>query len=91
MAATKHDLRLWFDEGQRLGAAYMIVVCDTFDWEDYPAYCLASGFAEKYRHYVCANMQKIMEVYNLSTDREKQMSERRAWHCPAGFEKITKK
>ena len=84
MATKREDLQSWFAEGQRKGSLYMIVVCDTYDWEDHPVYCSASTFEEKYKHYAGKNMQKIMEVYDLSMDREKQMSERRAFHFPPG-------
>jgi len=45
----------------------LIVVCDQFDWEDYPVYVTATeDVNEKRKLYNGANMQKIMEVYVLS-------------------------
>jgi len=35
---TRMDLKVWFDQGKKEGATHMIVVCDTFDFGDYPAY-----------------------------------------------------
>ena len=38
MAASLADIKEWFDTGQKLGATHMIVVCDTYDWDDFPVY-----------------------------------------------------
>jgi hypothetical protein len=78
MAATKGDLRGWFDRGVQQGAKYMIVVCDTFDWDDYPVFVSPDeDIAAAKKRYDGTNMQKIMEVYDLTADREAQMSQRR--------------
>jgi hypothetical protein len=37
MATTMQDLREWYNRGKNIGATHMVVVCDTYDWEDYPA------------------------------------------------------
>lgn len=39
MAASKEDISWWYDEGVKAGATHLIVVCDTYDHEDYPVYC----------------------------------------------------
>jgi hypothetical protein len=85
MAATKQDIRLWFDRGQSEAFEFMIVVCDNFDHEDYPVYCHCDNFVEKYTQHNGKNMQEIMEVYDLSMDREGQLNERRAFHYPKAF------
>ena len=71
---TKNDIREWFDSGRKNDYEFMLVVCDTFDYEDYP--CYAKGT----QHGV--NMQKIVEVYDLSMDRETQLAEERSSHSP---------
>jgi hypothetical protein len=38
MATTQKELESWFNEGVKNGATHMIIVCDTYDWTDYPAY-----------------------------------------------------
>lgn len=54
----------------------MIVVCDTFDHEDYPVYVSEDeDVHEKAAEYDECDMQKIMEVYNLSMDIEEQLSQ----------------
>jgi hypothetical protein len=41
MAATKQDIIGWLDRGKAQGATHVIVVCDTFDWDDYPVFAHA--------------------------------------------------
>jgi len=83
MGTTKDELREWFDRGVREGKAYMVVVCDTFDWEDYPIYARDAEEARKvHREHNGVNMQRVMEVYDLKMDREAQMAEHRANHLP---------
>ncbi len=66
MAASKADLKRWFTEGVEKKATHMIVVCDTFDYDDYPVY-VARGedVEEKAAKYEGKNMQTVMEIYNL--------------------------
>lgn len=52
MAASKKDIVGWLREAQNRGAAYVIIVCDTFDHEDYPVLCFGvedSGELRKIR------------------------------------------
>lgn len=76
---TKEDIRGWLEEGQEKGSTHVIVVVDTFDWGDYPVHVSPN---EKVREvaakYDGANMQKIVEVYDLSMDLEEQLDEFRA-------------
>ena len=77
MAATKQDIRQWFLDGVELHATHMIVVCDTYDYEDYPVYVMPDDDVRKIeaKHQLSAgNMQRVMEVYNLSLDREEQLN-----------------
>lgn len=81
MAATRADISKWFDEGVADGATHMIVVCDDFDYEDYPVYVPADVDVRKvHDKYDGINMQRVMEVYNLSMNRELQLNESRARH-----------
>lgn len=75
MAASRADLRQWFIDGVAEGATHMIVVCDTFDFEDYPVYVkTGEDFDAIYREHDQKNMQQIMEVYDLRMDREQQLN-----------------
>lgn len=81
MAASRLDISGWFDAGVDDGATHLIVVCDTFDHDDYPVYV----FPTQDVHEVVAektgkNMQKLMEVYALHLDKDTQMDEWRSFH-----------
>ena len=77
MAATREDIQAWFERGVVRKEVYMVVLCDTFDWEDYPSYFnLEEDARRKMRHP--GPMQKLMEVYDLRADMGEQLNERRA-------------
>lgn len=81
MGTTKEEISTWFDEGVEQGATHMIVVCDTFDHEDYPVYVkLGEDVRETYKKYDGQNMQRVMEVYSLKKSKESQLGERRVFH-----------
>lgn len=84
MAANRDDIQRWIDKGIADGAKWMIVVCDSFDYDDYPVYAdSVEEFDEKYDHFNGKNMQRIMEVYDLEMDIPSQMNLRRAWSYPS--------
>lgn len=82
MAASKQDISRWFDDGKADAWDYMIVVCDTFDHEDYPVYCSFKEVNKKYDEYSKASMQRVMEVYHLNSDKQRQMAEHRTMRLP---------
>ena len=62
------------------GVTHMLVVCDTFDYEDYPVYVTSDQvMQEVFEEYQGQNMQKVMEIYNLCMDLEPQINATRAW------------
>lgn len=78
---TRKEISGWFDIGVAKGATHMLVVCDTYDWEDYPVYVAKHEDV----HSVAArnsgpNMTKLMEVYNLAMDKERQLVQHRAFN-----------
>lgn len=80
MGTSKEEIKNWIKYGQEQGATHMIVACDTFDWEDYPVYVMPNeDVHKKYDQYNGPNMQKVMEVYNLQKDIEKQLGQYRAF------------
>jgi hypothetical protein len=81
MAASWLDISNWFDEGVSKGATHMIVVCDTWDYEDYPVF-VKPGQDARAETIRCRSqrMQRVMEVYNLSMDKDSQMNEANAFH-----------
>lgn len=81
MAASKSDIREWFKQGVKDKATHMIIVCDSFDWDDYPVYITSTAkVAKEYCDSMTTNnnMQQVMEVYNLSMDMDSQLAEHRA-------------
>ena len=81
MAATLPDIRDWVMDAKEQGATHLVVACDTYDWEDYPISVMPGDDLEKViKSHDGPNLQKVMEVYNLSMDIESQLQEKRAWH-----------
>jgi len=78
MATTKEDIEKWFKEGKKQKATHLIVVCDTFSYEDYPVYVsIEENVYKKYGGYNNKSMQRVMEVYNLSQKMKKQLNKNR--------------
>lgn len=66
MTATRQDVDRWIEEAKENGAQYIISVCDTFDWDDYPVYVMPDEDLEKIKEgYNGVNMQKINEVITI--------------------------
>ncbi len=81
MAASREDIQGWLKRGQDKGATHVIVVCDTFDYDDYPVFVMPGEDARaKADEHNGKNMQKVMEVYNLGMDIGRQRAERRAFN-----------
>lgn len=81
MAASKTEIRAWLNEAKEKGATHMLVVCDTYDYEDYPVFVMPGDVARDVsRKYDGKEMQRVMECYSLSMDIDKQLSEHRAHH-----------
>jgi hypothetical protein len=78
----KDTIRSWLLEGKNAGASYVIVACDTFDYEDYPVFVGPNDSFGAAISRASTNMQRPMEVYDLSLDFESQLNEYRAWHSP---------
>ena len=82
MAASKQDVESWVNEGKRTkGCTHVLIVCDTYDWEDYSVLVLEGQdvhkiTAENNGH----NMTKLMEVYSMKMDIKKQLGEHRAFN-----------
>jgi len=79
MTATREDISNWFDEGVAKGATHMVIICDTYDYDDFPRYVMPG---EDPRHVAgkMGDMQRLMEVYALHLPKEMQMAERRSFH-----------
>lgn len=79
---TKTEIRAWLERAKEQGASHMFVVCDTFDWEDYPKFHAfesaekARAEAERYPR----GMNKLMEVYRLDMDWDDQLRASRSFN-----------
>jgi hypothetical protein len=74
MATTKAEIEGWLKEGVKQKARWMVVVCDTFDHEDYPVYVKRGEDVSK---VVAENsdpnkMSRVMEVYSYKLDLDQQ-------------------
>jgi len=76
---TKSTIASWFDRGVAEGASHMIVICDTFDYEDYPVFVDTAEEARD-RFNNPGEMQRVMEVYNLKMDKEAQLNQNRVFN-----------
>lgn len=72
---TRSDIRNWLNGAKKEGATHMLVVCDTFSYEDYTVNVLKDEkVKEKFDYYNdYEKMSKVIEVYDLSKDIEKQL------------------
>lgn len=80
---TLNKIEAWFDRGVKENQAYLVVIVDTFDYDDYPAYAADDAACNELLAKNGQNMQRIMEVYDLRKDKESQLNEHRSWHVPA--------
>ena len=74
---TPATIREWLTE-RKEKHTHMLVVCDTFDYEDYPVFTHNIETAIKQYHH--KDMQKVMEVYDLSKELEPQLACGIAWN-----------
>lgn len=78
---TRDEIRGWLNSPRAEGASHMLVVCDTFEWDDYPVYVhVGQDVREVAKRHDGPNMTKLMEVYNLYMDHEQQLATARAFN-----------
>lgn len=80
--ATSSEISEWFDRGKSSPEnTHMLVVCDTFDYEDYPVFVKKDKTVQEvYSEYNGKNMQRVMEVYNLNMDKNAQLTGKRTFN-----------
>ena len=73
---SRDEIKAWFERGLKTpNCTHMIVVCDTFDWDDYPVFVTADQDARKIAEsYNGHNMQRVMEVYSMKIPIKDQMT-----------------
>jgi hypothetical protein len=87
MATDKATIRRWVTAAKDKGYRWVIIACDTFDYDDYPVEIEDNleKFWQEYKKYN-KNMQRVMEVYDLVWDIEYQLNENLAMHTPEPIE-----
>lgn len=83
---TAYSIGKWLLSAREAGATHMLVVCDTYDYDDYPVNVMpADDVHEVEANYRAKPMQKVMEVYWLHGDLEGQLDKPRSFtYGPAG-------
>jgi hypothetical protein len=67
MAASAEDISRWIKQAKKDKMKFIISVCDTFDWDDYPVYCKdEKELLEKRIEYSGKSMQRINEVITIN-------------------------
>lgn len=79
---TKNELKEWFETiGSPQQHSHMIVVTDTYDYEDYPVYVkLSENVHDVLAKIGNQSMSKITEIYSYSQSILPQLEEHRAWN-----------
>jgi len=72
---SKAEIASWLKRGVDQNATHCIIVCDTFDYTDYPVYVKeGENVKEIEATYNKKSMQRVMEVYNLKEDLTAQLA-----------------
>jgi len=80
---TKKEIGKWFDAGKKANARYMLIVCDSFSYEDYPVLVEeGDDVNERIKQVRRSPMQRIMEVYDLSMSKTEQLKMPRVFNFP---------
>lgn len=80
-AATLQDINRWLDRLYDVeDHTHMIVVCDQYDWSDFPRYVDRSENVREVEAKYNEGLHNVMEVYSRNHTREEQLAERRAFH-----------
>lgn len=78
MATLVTDIADWFDSGVAQRATHLVVICDTPAWEGSPVYVMQGENArQKIEEISRRSETEIVEVYDLSMDKQAQLQERR--------------
>ena len=65
-ATTKKDIDRGLNDPEAAESRYLIVMCDTFSYEDYPVYCKTHKECEDKRKKP-GSMQRVMEVIEIKS------------------------
>ncbi len=76
MGTTRDEIREWLQRGKEQGATHMIVVCDTYDHEDFPVYVLPGQDARELykKHNNSEQLTRVMEIYSYARSLDEQLA-----------------
>jgi hypothetical protein len=81
MTATRKEIEGWLDDlYNSKNATHMLVMCDQFDYEDYPVYVYEGQDPRKVRDDLLGDLTGFHECFNKSLDKQFQLNEHRAVH-----------
>jgi hypothetical protein len=73
MQASEEEKASWVAEARRQGATRILIVCDTFSYEQYPVYCRDEAeLQSKTREYNSKSMQRTEGVIVVKRVRRKR-------------------
>ena len=75
---SKEEIAGWLKYGEDIGYKYMAVVCDTYDYEDFPSFYNSKEDLDDFIKNL-DGMNKLMETYNLTADIESQLMKSRTF------------
>lgn len=71
MTASKEDVNGWINAAKESNKRYIISVCDTFEWDDYPIFCDdRDNLVKRIPEFHNTNLQKINEIIEIVPDKE---------------------
>lgn len=66
----QQDHERWLVEAKRQKAKYIVNVCDTFDYDNYPVYCKdEKELSDAQAKYNGTNMQRIEAIVDVETGK----------------------
>jgi hypothetical protein len=81
VATNRVEIAQWLAHAQDEGASHLLIVCDGFDYEEYPVLVMPEeNVEEKIDEYNAKAMQNVMEVYHMQIDIPMQLGQTRAWN-----------
>lgn len=79
---TRETIAEWFDEGKDVGLHYMLIVYDDYNSDHYPVFTHTDNYHDEYKKFDNVKMQKVIEVYDLSKDRDEQLDMQLCFNAP---------
>ena len=64
---SKKQIEKWVREGREKGATHTLIVCDTFDYSDFPIHVLPGEDVKKIEKRCAEHMERVVERYFHAT------------------------